>query len=366
MEYITKYALPLQKHFGVFLKQQKLEINTTVFLNYDAEHIYSPDAIKNLQPGTLNKSDQKALIAFGSKLFFDKSLSGNSSVSCASCHQPENYFADLLAISRSINQDSVLKRNTPTLFYAGRQHMQFWDGGAGDLTSQIHEVILNPLEMNGSTGKLNEKVFSNNAYSDLVTASFPGKNPETMGMDEITSAIAAFVNDLNPMNSAFDKYLAGQVEAMDADQVKGFNLFMGKAQCGTCHFPPYFNSLLPPLYDVSEVEVLGTPKNSDFKTPLLGDDLGRYNLYQIRYYERAFKTPTVRNSAKTAPYMHNGSFSSLAKVVEFYNLGGGKGIGLDVPAQTLAATPLNLSETEINNLISFIESLTDSPTNIKN
>lgn len=361
MEYLTRYALPLQKRLGAFIKQQKLEINTTAFLNYESEHIYSRDAIKNLKPGTSDKSDQKALIAFGRNLFFDKSLSGNLSVSCASCHQPENYFTDLLPLSPSINPDSLLKRNTPTLFYAGRQHTQFWDGSATDLTSQIHKVIMNPLEMNGSVEKINEKIFSNRNYSTLIAESFPGKKPQTLGMDELTSAIAAFIDELNPMNSAFDRFISGDVTAMNTRQVKGFNLFMGKAQCGTCHFPPYFNSMLPPLYNLSEVEIIGTPKTGDLKFPVLDSDLGRYNIHRIRYYERAFKTPTVRNAAQTAPYMHNGSFGTLAKVLEFYNLGGGKGLGMDISHQTLAATPLNLSETEINNLISFIESLTDSP-----
>lgn len=361
MEYLTEFALPLQKHFAAFVKEQNLELNTTAFLNYDSGHIYSPNAIKSFIDNGADSSANTALISLGEKLFFDKSLSGTLAVSCGSCHQPDKYFADLLPRSPSLIPDSTLKRNTPTLLYAGRQHSQFWEGSAKDLASQIHAVILNPLEMKGSPENLYRNIFSKKTYQQLASASFPDKKPESLGMAEVTSAIAAFVNELNPMSSAFDKYISGEVNAMDTNQIKGFNLFMGKAQCGTCHFPPYFNSLLPPLYDLSEVEILGTTETENFKFPVLDDDLGRYNVFRIRYYDRAFKTPTVRNAARTAPYMHNGSISSLNKVVEFYNMGGGKGLGLDVPEQTLAATPLNLSEREINDLISFIESLTDSP-----
>ncbi|MEJ6979093.1 cytochrome c peroxidase [Pedobacter sp. P351] len=361
MEYLTRFALPLQKHFAAFVKEQNLELNTTAFLNYNSDHIYSPNAIKSFINNGSDSSAHIALVTLGEKLFFDKSLSGNLAVSCASCHQPDKYFADLLPRSPSLIPDSTLKRNTPTLLYAGRQHAQFWEGSAKDLASQIHTVIMNPLEMKGSPENLYRNIFSKKTYQQLGSASFPDKKPESMGMTEVTSAIAAFVNELNPMNSAFDKYISGDVNAMDTNQIKGFNLFMGKAQCGTCHFPPYFNSLLPPLYDLSEVEVLGTAETENFKLAVLDNDLGRYNVFRIRYYDRAFKTPTVRNAARTAPYMHNGSISSLNKVVEFYNLGGGKGLGLDVPEQTLSATQLNLSEREIKDLISFIESLTDSP-----
>lgn len=138
---------------------------------------------------------------------------------------------------------------------------------------------------------------------------------------------------------------------------------MGKAQCGTCHFLPYFNSLLPPLYDISEVEVLGTPENEDPEHPRKDDDLGRYDLFHIRYYKGAFKTPTVRNASKTAPYMHNGSFQTLNSLMEFYNRGGGTGLGLGITDQTLSPNPLNLTAAEIDHIISFIDSLTDSIAN---
>ncbi|HCN83142.1 MAG TPA: cytochrome C peroxidase, partial [Sphingobacteriaceae bacterium] len=360
MEYLTDFALPLQKQLGLFIRQQYVEINTTEYLNYKAEHIYSRDALNAWDNASADPARNKALAALGKQLFFDKSLSGNLSVSCATCHKPENYFSDTTPKSRAIHQDSVLKRNTPTLLYAGWQHTQFWDGRAVNLKDQIATVIFNPAEMNGKKEMLNRQVLQNARYKSLINTSFPGKKIESIGIDEISEAIATFIKQLSPMDSPFDQYIKGNHTAMTTQQINGFNLFMGKAKCGTCHFAPYFNSLLPPLFELSEVEILGTTATDDFKKPEYDQDMGRYDTYRIHYYKRAFKTPTVRNSAKTAPYMHNGSFGSLAKVIEFYNKGGGRGLGLDVEDQTLSDKPLNLSEKEINNLIAFIESLTDS------
>ena len=135
---------------------------------------------------------------------------------------------------------------------------------------------------------------------------------------------------------------------------------MGKAQCGTCHFVPYFNSLLPPHFAVSEVEVLGTPANANLDHPQQDRDRGRYDLYPIHFYDGAFKTPTVRNAAKTAPYMHNGAFETLTQVIDFYNRGGGTGLGLDHPDQTLSGKPLHLTVSEIDDISLFIDSLTDT------
>lgn len=359
MEYLSQFALPVQKQLGLFTRQQFNEINTSKYLNLKAEHIYSKDALRAWDVAEANSAG-RGLVALGKQLFFDPSLSGNRSVSCASCHKPDHFFSDATAKSPAIQADSVLKRNTPTLLYAGWQHSQFWDGRSADLKEQITTVIFNPLEMNGNRADLTKQVFRSGRYKSMLSSAFPGKKTEEMGVAEVSEAIAAFVKQLSPMNSPFDDYIRGNKAAMTSGQIAGFNLFMGKARCGSCHFAPYFNSLLPPLFELSEVEILGTPKTDDFTKLEYDNDMGRFDLYRIRYYERAFKTPTVRNSAKTAPYMHNGSFGSLRKVIDFYNKGGGRGLGLDIRDQTLSEKPLNLSEKEIDNLITFIDALTDS------
>ncbi len=360
MEFIINYGFPIQKELGILIKDLNLELNSTKYLKYN-ENLFSRHAIKKLDTNlNLANLDQRVLL--GKKLFFDKNLSGNLSVSCATCHQPQNYFNDNLSRSASLNKNEILKRNTPSLLYAGWQHTLFWEGRAKNLQEQIKDVVFNPSEMNGSHQMLYENVIESAKYAKLLQSAFPDRHLKQMGIDEISMAISAFVQDLNPMNSAFDKYVAGDKNAMTTNQINGFNLFMGKAQCGTCHFPPYFNSLLPPLYEISEVEVLGTLKTDDFRKIEADPDQGRYDVFKVPYYLQAFKTPTVRNAQKTAPYMHNGAFNSLESVLEFYNLGGAAGMGLPIKHQTLSSSPLNLSKKEINDVIQFINSLTDTIT----
>lgn len=367
LEYLVKYALPLQQQLGLLIDDLGLRLQQGGFVNYDAANSYSKNALNDFIPATASKTNEALMALLGEKLFTDPLLSGNLKVSCASCHQKENYFNDLLPRSASLIADSVLKRNTPTLLYAGWQHNQFWDGRAATLSNQVHEVLFNPIEMGGNSKLLYQNVIANKQYQKEFDRLFPKVKGKKFGADEIAMALSAYIRQLSPMNSAFDAYLNGNTKAMSAEQVEGFNLFMGKAQCGTCHFPPFFNGLFPPFYDRSEVEILGLTKNDDFKTPQLDTDNGRYNLYQINYYKGAFKTPTVRNVAKTSPYMHNGAFNKLSDVVEFYNLGGGKGLGLLVPDQTLSASPLKLNKKEVAAIVAFMEALTDEPiTNTKN
>src|SRR5690606_20355338 len=133
------------------------------------------------------------LVLLGEKLFFDEKLSGNLSVSCATCHQPNNYFNDNLTKSNSITKDEVLKRNTPGIFYASWQHNQFWEGRANNMQDQIKDVIFNPLEMNGSHPMLLSNVIKAEEYKDLLKLSFPDKEINNMGIDEISLAISAYI-----------------------------------------------------------------------------------------------------------------------------------------------------------------------------
>jgi cytochrome c peroxidase len=198
-------------------------------------------------------------------------------------------------------------------------------------------------------------------YIQLFSKAFPHNTKrELISLDQIAAAIAAFEKTLTPMNSPFDQYINGDKAALTAEQISGFNLFMGKAQCGTCHFAPLFNSLLPPYYQLSELEVIGTTQNTNFEIPVADNDSGRFAVFPIPFYKGAFKTPTIRNIAKTAPYMHNGKFKTLEEVIQFYNLGGGKGIGLPLEQQTLSDKPLQLSKEEIKAIVAFLASLTDS------
>jgi cytochrome c peroxidase len=145
---------------------------------------------------------------------------------------------------------------------------------------------------------------------------------------------------------------------------RGFNLFMGKAACGTCHFAPVFNGTVPPDYEDSESEVLGVPAAPVWKDAAIDPDMGRIANRRAAehapFNQYAFKTPTLRNIALTAPYMHNGVYQTLEEVMQFYNVGGGAGIGIVLPNQTLPPDPLGLSKREIRDIIVFMEALTDT------
>ena len=205
------------------------------------------------------KKPSDTLINLGRKLFFEKTLSGNNIRSCATCHQPDKYFTDQLIANRNINDSRPLRRNTPTLFYVSDQSSQFWDGRAPTLSEQINDVLTNPEEMNASIPEIKKRLIQNPIYQSLF--------PDSVTLVQIETALSAYLRTLQPMNSAFDRYMAGDHQALTIAQKKGFNLFMGKAQCGTCHFAPIFNGSTPPFFNRTEYEVLGVPglSSSSFK-----------------------------------------------------------------------------------------------------
>jgi len=340
LSFLTTCALPLQRQLSLFIAEKNWELNTRPVLNYKAANLFSPDAlIPEKFPGAAG-SNKAEVIRLGETLFSEPALSGNGKRSCATCHAPEKMFTDRLPASMAIDGHTPLKRNAPTLLYCAYQYQQFWDGRAATLEDQVRTVLHDPQEMS--------------AHDSLITARLKG-----LTMDTIVRSIAAYIRSLHPMNSPFDRYMQGDHGALGSREIKGANLFMGKAQCATCHFMPLFNGLIPPDYQLTEYEILGTTGTDDLSKPRLSKDQGRYALYAFPFYKGAFKTPTVRNSAETYPYMHNGAFHNLEKLMDFYNKGGGAGLGIRVPAQTLPAEPLRLSKEEIRDIICFLHSLTD-------
>lgn len=354
--FLTNYALPLQESLSLMISGMGLEINEKGILNYNAKHIFSRDAFAG--PAFAGRTNtHPALAELGKKLFFETRLSSNGSRSCASCHNPALHFTDGLPRSMGIHPGQAVRRNAPSLLYSTFQHAQFWDGRAKTLEEQIRTVIHDTLEMNGTPAETIIKLARERSYRRLIRKVSRKRN--TLNDTIIYNAIAAYVRTLQPFNSDFDKYIAGDHTALTDHQVNGFNLFMGKAQCGTCHFAPLFNGLIPPVYTLTEFEILGTTASDDLLHPKVDPDQGRFETRPTPYYRGAFKTPSVRNAAVTAPYMHNGALGSLEKVMEFYDKGGGAGLGLTIPDQTLPATPLNLSEEEKSDIIAFLHSLTD-------
>ncbi|WP_165940062.1 cytochrome-c peroxidase [Dyadobacter psychrotolerans] len=295
-------------------------------------------------------------ISLGQKLFYDGRVSGNGKTNCGTCHQPALAYSDGITTSKGVTAGNI-KRNAPTIMYSALQQALFYDLRSPSLEDQAADVIHNKEEMSGSLKNIARLTGTDSDYKKLFKKAYP--KLDSVQPMHIQSALAVFVRSLSPFNSPFDQYMRGDKKALTDNQVKGFNLFMGKARCGTCHFMPLFNGTVPPDYQRSESEVLGITKSADLKNPVLDNDPGRGVHNQFPQWKNSFKTQTVRNIAKTAPYMHNGAFQTLEQVMDFYNEGGGAGLGLNVPNQTLSGDKLNLTPLEIGLVIDFMKSLTD-------
>jgi len=352
LHYTRDIALPIQQLLIVFVRETGLSSPAIGMANAES-------TLFELNGIVLPKTDS-ALVNLGERLYHEKALSGNLQRSCASCHVKGNYFTDGMPKNIRLDQQGTLPRNTPTLLYSAYQHAQFWDGRSPNFQALIMEVLQNPQEMGADLKQLVVRLNKMDAYRKGFASAFPQKVPSEITITEVVESISAYVSSLSPFNSRFDRYMAGEDNALNVDEKKGYNLFMGKAQCGTCHFAPIFNGTVPPRYIRTDLEVLGITADDKFTSPKLDADSGRYITYPMPTYVGAFKTPTVRNVAKTAPYMHNGNFKTLENVVEFYNKGGGAGMRLNVPVQTLSSKPLNLSKKEVSEIVAFLNSLTDN------
>jgi cytochrome c peroxidase len=300
-----------------------------------------------------------AKVALGQQLFYDKNLSKSGSISCANCHRPDLFFTDGKAKADNLVHGGNLSRNTPTLFYSALQSHQFYDLRSVTLEDQIHQVMENGEEFNLSASASAKRLAVDSRYHDQFRQAFPGK--DSIGGFEVRNAIAAYVRSLSPFSSRFDDYMKGDQTAMNAEAAAGFNLFMGKAKCGTCHFMPLFNGNIPPWYTKSESEIIGVPRTVALNKARIDPDSGRYKINAIPELLFAFKTPTVRNVEKTGPYMHNGAYQTLEQVLTFYHKGGGVGIGIDLPNQSLPFDSLVLDEREKKAIVAFMKALTDKP-----
>ena len=344
--------------------REKLNIRETTYnrlLNMDTKTMFDKGAFNvdafnpnAFEPGQTAVTTAKK-IALGKALFADPILSGTNTRSCQSCHQPEKAFTDGFVKNTIIGSNKLIRRNTPTLINAALQPAQFDDLRAITLEDQALAVVQNKDEMHGSMKVAAQRLWQNKYYRKLFTDAFPQKNRTSIDTLEVMNVIGAYVRTLVALNSRFDEYMRGNKAAMNQEEIGGFNLFMGKAKCATCHYMPLFSGAFPPRYVIIESEVIGVPQTT--AEAAIDTDMGRYNILKTPAFKHAFKIPTVRNAELTAPYMHNGVFTTLQQVVDFYNKGGGAGLGLKVDNQTLAADKLNLTPKECNEVIAFIKTL---------
>ncbi|WP_299679538.1 cytochrome c peroxidase [uncultured Dokdonia sp.] len=329
--------------------------------NYMADNLFGKDFLDPFYYVSLeqdkNYKDKENL---GQKLFNDTRLSQNGTMACASCHKKELAFTDGEAITLS-NDGSPLKRNSMTLNYSVFAKGYFHDLRTHRLEDQFEHVIVSKGEFNSSYKEIIIKLNAIDEYKDAFAKAFP-EDKEPISRRNLDYAFTAYTMGLNSYTNKFDRYFNGEPVTLTKKEKEGFNLFTGKAACATCHFLPLYNGSVPPFYLESESEVLGVPETTDDPTQI-DDDLGRIANGRPKdgalHYKNSFKTPTLRNIALTAPYMHNGVFATLEEVMDFYNKGGGAGQGMNISHQTLAPDPLELTNEEIDAIIDFMEALTD-------
>jgi cytochrome c peroxidase len=319
-------------------------------------------------------------IALGSRLFNDLRFSATGDVSCATCHAAEKVFTDSpLSVSEGINKLTGT-RNAPTVVNAAYNRTQFWDGRSPDLEDQALHPFVNPVEMAlPDHDALLKIIRDDDAYVKAFREVF-GASKGDISMNEVTMAIAAFERTQVAGNSPFDRwYFGGEEDAISAAAVRGFATFLGNGRCVSCHvieqdqalFTDHlFHNIGIGINDIQDkvpqlARAFQVAKNAgaDVDVAVLSDpdtsDLGRFAVDDQLSSIGGFKTPTLRNIAMTAPYMHNGSLGTLREVVEHYNNGGVTNAGDPVnPFLSGGIRPLNLTEQEIDDLVAFMEALT--------
>ena len=277
----------------------------------------------------------RAKIDLGRKLFEDKRLSRDGSTSCSVCHQAEHRFTITERFAKGIG-DQPTERNPAALINRAYGQSFFWDGRAATLEAQALEPIQNPKEMDLTLPELERRLKQHAEYPRLFRQAF-GREPNR---EDVGRALAGFVRSLLSGDSAYDRYLFGDESALSESAKRGLKLFQRKANCSTCHAGP---NLTDERFHNTGVAW----RDGGLQ------DVGRFAVTKQEQDRGAFKTPTLRDVALTAPYMHDGSIPTLEKVIERYSNGGIKNPHLDEEIR-----PLNLNADEQRDLLAFLESLT--------
>jgi cytochrome c peroxidase len=320
-----------------------------------------------------------AKVALGDKLFHDARFSSTGTISCSTCHLADNAFTDSpLRVSEGIHQLTGT-RNAPTVVNAVYFSSMFWDGRSPSLADQALHPFLNPVEMGlASHDPILEILRSDPEYLSAFDAVF-GKRGDKITMDEVTSAIAAFESVQVAGNSPFDRWYFGDDTTLTESQVRGFDLFVNQGRCVSCHRVEQTQALFTdnrfhnigvgingiqadvPGLAGAFLEAKATLAEVDVQvlTDARTSELGRFAVSRTFDDLGSFKTPTLRNIAVTAPYMHDGSLATLREVIEHYNNGGVTTEG-DAVNDFLSGgiRPLNLTEEQIDDLVAFMEALT--------
>lgn len=265
-------------------------------------------------------------IALGRRLFHDRRLSRDRSISCASCHDPNHAFSDGRPVSVGVFRRAG-RRSVPPLINRGYGRAFFWDGRTSTLEEQVLRPIQDPAEMDLSLPEASARV--------------------GMPVADISRALATYVRSILSGNAAYDRFISGDTRALTADQRAGLQLFRGRANCTSCHIGPTFTD---ERFHNTGVAWTEAPAGSG--RPAAFADEGRFLVTRRSQDRGAFKTPTLREVAATAPYMHDGSLTSLEQVIDFYDRGGRAN-----PHRDPELRPLHLLPAEKRQLVGFLRSL---------
>lgn len=275
----------------------------------------------------------EAKVRLGRRLFFDPILSANGTVSCASCHDPGHGLAGQARLALGI-KGREMTRNAPSLWNRAYGTAFFWDGREASLESQALRPIESPSEMGGTVDGAVERLRAHKEYPGLFEAAFA----EGATAINLARSLASFERVLLSGNSRVDRFRSGEVRALSDGERHGLWLYESRGGCWRCHSGPNFTD--------ENFHNTGVSWN---QPPI---DLGRFTVTNKDSDRGRFKTPTLRNVALTAPYMHDGSLATLEDVVDFYNRGGGKNQYLDT-----SIAPVGLSAEEKKDLVSFLKAL---------
>lgn len=288
-------------------------------------------------PAPANNQTTPARVDLGKTLFFDKRLSGQKNISCATCHDPRKGWAD--GLPTAVGKDGkVLGRASPPITNAAFNSIQMWDGRKASLEDQASGPMDSKDEMDRDIEALAIELAKIAEYRAGFEAAYPG---EGINKSTITRAIASFERTVVCRNTAFDRWLAGEASAMSKDQVAGFKVFLDpeKGNCATCHSEPNFTD--------DGFHNIGLKSFGDDNP-----DMGRFKQRPVKLMRGAFKTPSLRNVARTAPYFHDGSAKTLVEVIKHYERGGDNKSNLSPDMKEL-----KLSGSERSNLVEFLNAL---------
>jgi cytochrome c peroxidase len=368
MLFLTDVLIPLSRNFkqaAIVLKVKPKYLLAA--LQPGAANVYEMDVFNAnfFAPGEeAHFSEAKAEL--GKLLFFDPLLSGNNQRSCASCHKPELAFTD--GNRRSMNfERGDLPRNAPTVINAAFQKAQFWDLRSNSLEDQLDSVINSTDEMHSSFDDVIKRLNASEEYKQLFYAAFPECKTSDIQRKHVKIAIASYERTLTGLNSRFDQYVRGDKKKLTPSEVNGFNVYMGKAKCGACHYAPLFAGALPPYFEITDHRSIGVPLQDSMKVYQVDIDTGASKVFESTFTHFSFKVPTIRNVELTAPYMHNGVFRTLEQVVDFYEDAGGVKFTKDMrpgmkglPFFMILPEKLNLTAQEKADLVAFMKALTDN------